>query len=205
MTKLTDSQLILLSRASQHRDGMLEDAGSMNPGAASKVAGALIRKKLMKETRAKTGMPVWRKDDDDRSWSLMITKAGLKAIGAEDDAPATRSSEPVAAKDDQNKISNRAKASFKQTPVKSQSIETLPPETLVFRPGSKQAKIVDLLQRAHGASIADMMEATGWLPHSTRAALTGLRKRGVDIERSSDPARGTIYTVGRSLETAEGA
>ena len=29
-----------------------------------------------------------------------------------------------------------------------------------------------------GATLADLIEATGWLPHTTRAALTGLRKKG---------------------------
>src|SRR3954453_24205373 len=38
------------------------------------------------------------------------------------------------------------------------------------RPGSKQALVVGLLVRQQGASLAEMMEATGWLPHSTRAA-----------------------------------
>ena len=40
---------------------------------------------------------------------------------------------------------------------------------------------------------------TGWLPHTTRAALTGLRKRGfvTAIDRS-DKERGSIYRVERS-------
>ena len=48
---------------------------------------------------------------------------------------------------------------------------------------TKQATIQDLLRRADGASIDDLTLATGWQAHSVRAALTGLRKRGHDIER----------------------
>ena len=42
--------------------------------------------------------------------------------------------------------------------------------------------ILSLLQRKGGASIADLVSATGWLPHTTRAALTGLRKSGYAID-----------------------
>ncbi len=49
---------------------------------------------------------------------------------------------------------------------------------------TKQAVILNLLRRAEGASIDDLTSAIGWQAHSVRAALTGLRKRGHDIERS---------------------
>jgi DNA-binding transcriptional regulator PaaX len=35
-----------------------------------------------------------------------------------------------------------------------------------------------MLQREHGASLDELVAAMGWLPHTTRAALTGLRKKG---------------------------
>ena len=48
---------------------------------------------------------------------------------------------------------------------------------------SKAAEVVTLLQRDEGATLADLIAVTGWLPHTTRAALTGLRKKGHAIER----------------------
>ncbi len=51
------------------------------------------------------------------------------------------------------------------------------------RSGTKQARLVDLLNGDHGASLTDLTAALGWLPHTVRAALTGLRKRGYEIER----------------------
>ncbi len=48
---------------------------------------------------------------------------------------------------------------------------------------TKQAAILNLLHRAKGASIDDLTSATGWQAHSVRAALTGLRKRGHEIQR----------------------
>jgi len=57
------------------------------------------------------------------------------------------------------------------------------PSTAV-RPGTKQAHLLALLTRPDGAPMSEMTKTTGWQPHSVRAALTGLRKRGHEIERS---------------------
>lgn len=46
------------------------------------------------------------------------------------------------------------------------------------RPESKIASVTGLLERDEGASLAELVTATGWLPHTTRAALTGLKKKG---------------------------
>jgi hypothetical protein len=55
-----------------------------------------------------------------------------------------------------------------------------------------------MLRRAKGASIQEIRSTTGWLPHTTRAALTGLRKRGLKVERAKE-ARGketvTVYRI----------
>lgn len=48
---------------------------------------------------------------------------------------------------------------------------------------SKAFSVQKLLARPKGASLAEMMTATGWLPHSARAFMTGLRKKGVQIDR----------------------
>lgn len=50
--------------------------------------------------------------------------------------------------------------------------------------GTKTTAVIALLERAEGATLAELIVATGWLPHTTRAALTGLRKKGHVIERS---------------------
>jgi len=59
---------------------------------------------------------------------------------------------------------------------------------------SKAAQVLDLLRRPEGATLAQMVEATGWLPHTTRAALTGLRKKGHAITK--DKVNGTTrYSI----------
>ena len=63
------------------------------------------------------------------------------------------------------------------------------------RPGSKQALVLELLQRDSGASLDDLTAATGWLPHTTRAVLTGLRKKGHRIERRKGQDSRSTYQI----------
>lgn len=67
---------------------------------------------------------------------------------------------------------------------------------LAPRKGTKLAQVIDLLEREEGATIAELTAATAWLPHTTRAALTGLRKRGyqMTIDRC-DKAPGSAYRI----------
>lgn len=53
---------------------------------------------------------------------------------------------------------------------------------------TKQQQLAALVIRDEGATLDQMIAATGWLPHTTRAALTGLKKKGYVI--SSDKANG---------------
>jgi hypothetical protein len=59
------------------------------------------------------------------------------------------------------------------------------PPPLKLLPHRQQDRaVVALLEREQGATLAEMVEATGWLPHTTRAALTGLRKKGRAIAKT---------------------
>lgn len=64
---------------------------------------------------------------------------------------------------------------------------------------SKSLTVLTLLAREHGASIAEIVSATGWLPHTARAALTGFRKKGHIIAR----VREADVTTYRLLEQAQ--
>lgn len=72
----------------------------------------------------------------------------------------------------------------------SKSKTALPRET-------KTATLHKLLSRKAGADLATLQSATGWQPHSVRAAMSGLRKAGYRIDRA-DPAKaggGTVYRI----------
>jgi hypothetical protein len=61
--------------------------------------------------------------------------------------------------------------------------------------GTKQSQIIALLSRSSGATLDDLIAATGWLPHTTRAALTGLRKKGYTLETSKTESGTTTYRI----------
>lgn len=63
------------------------------------------------------------------------------------------------------------------------------------KPQSKAALVEDLLQRGDGVSLDDLCQATGWLPHTCRAFLTGLRKKGRAVERIKREDGVTIYRM----------
>lgn len=51
------------------------------------------------------------------------------------------------------------------------------------KPIGKTDKVIGLLKRNGGATLADIVAATSWQPHTARAVLTGLRKKGHSITR----------------------
>ena len=59
---------------------------------------------------------------------------------------------------------------------------------------TKQALIIGLLQRQEGATLADLVAATGWLPHTTRAALTRLRQTGHVLHKTNGET-GAVYRI----------
>src|SRR5437879_6848152 len=89
---LSNTQQLILSSASQRIDHAAVLPVNLKGGAAKKVVDKLLNEKLLQELRAKDDMPVWRRGDDNRPYSLRITKAGLRAIEVEEvaDSPGNK-------------------------------------------------------------------------------------------------------------------
>jgi hypothetical protein len=81
--KLTDTQLVLLSAASQREDGTVEIGSKLKGAAAGKMIGKLLRQHLIEEIPAQGGLPVWRRDEEKGARALRITADGRAAIGAD--------------------------------------------------------------------------------------------------------------------------
>jgi hypothetical protein len=161
----------------------------LNRTAAVKVAAKLLDLHLVQEVPAKLGFPIWRMDEERRAFSLKILKAGRAIV-----QPPSGSAKVV---------ENTVVASASLSPTvraKEQPAQGTAVINPASQPGSKREVVLAMLQRQGGASIGDLMAVTGWLPHSTRAALSGLRKTGVAIERSQDPQDQTsIYRITQSI------
>src|SRR5271157_627861 len=86
MVRLTDTQLVILSAASQREDCGVEPLANVQGKAAGKVVAKLVRAGLLEEVRASGSLPVWRRDDESGAVALRITSAGLAVIDAADKA-----------------------------------------------------------------------------------------------------------------------
>jgi hypothetical protein len=177
--KLNDTQLIILSAASQREDGLAVLPESLKPNVAETAVTKLLGLGFLKEVRIKRDQPTWRTDEEDKPVGLKISKAGFAVIGVADEGPGE--DEPTHEPEGRRKPKKQARQEI-----------TAAREP---RPGSKQAQIISLMQRKNGATLDDMVEATDWLPHTTRAALTGLRKRGYAVEKGKSPKGNTVYRI----------
>lgn len=213
MTKLTDSQLVVLSNAAARDDQSAVLPPRMSKAAAFKVGTSLVARKLMREVRAKAGATVWREDGEGRGIALVITKAGLAAINAGDDleeakgqshprTPASSQGKPRQQKQDAR--SGERKARDKRSASRTSPVEAKrQKDTQVSGPGgSKRATIIRMLSAKDGASLNDLVAATGWLPHTTRAVLTGLRKKGFVLERVREEGVSAYRITGHPAEAA---
>ena len=189
MAKLTDAQLIILSNAAARDDGIAVVPLKMSKSAASKVGASLTARKLMRELRSKPGMPVWRENDEGRSISLMITRAGRDAIGLDEGKEAMQTPHS------ESKPAPRLPSHSKGDGPKSSASTPPALDVTLPRAGSKQALVTEMLSVHGGATLETLIKATGWLPHTTRAALTGLRKRGFSIERSREAGEASMYRI----------
>ncbi|WP_258045092.1 DUF3489 domain-containing protein [Sphingomonas citricola] len=154
--KLTDTQSLLLAHAAQC------DSGSLYPlpktltskAGAARSIVSLVKARLVEERETSVVAEVARQDGD-LGYGMFVTADGLAAIGVDDNA-----GEQVAGGSD------------------AEALPTPAPRTC------KIAGVLALLGRDEGATLTELITATGWLPHTTRAALTGLRKKGHVLARS---------------------
>jgi hypothetical protein len=195
--KLSDTQLVMLSAAAQRGDRSLRPPEKLKGGPAHKVATKLIAAGLVKEVKAKAGMPVWRRDEQSgQSYALKLTAAGAKAIAINPDNDAG----PVG-EEQRLGIEVARSPTFAEpgrTPAGALAAPTAQALAMPRAPRvrTKLAQAIEMLRATEGATIAELAETMGWLPHTTRAVLTGLRKRGYALRLDrSDAGRGSAYRI----------
>jgi Protein of unknown function (DUF3489) len=218
MTKLSDTQAVILSAASQRDDGAvlpLPETLKIKGGAVGKVLGSLKAKGLIDHQ----GIP--RGDDLP---PLRITPAGLQAIGVETegDAPEgampadrgatsaeagpTQASDAAASVTEADGAATRAKRRAKAKAAKAKSTKpkkAAPTDKPTPRTGTKQGQMIEMLKRPEGATVEQIAAATGWQHHTIRGAISGALKKklGLTVEATRTREVGPNKTGAKGSST----
>jgi hypothetical protein len=188
MTKLSDTQLVVLTAACSRNDRLLLPLpASLKGGAAKKVVHSLIAKGLVAEVEAGPGDPVWRTGDDERRTTLRATDAAFAALNLEADEAATGA----------DGGQETEAAGVDTTPADEAPVGPAAPVTPKLRAGTKQAHLIEMLQRPEGATIDEIVAAFGWQPHTVRGAIAGALKKklGLDVTSEKVENRGRVYRL----------
>jgi hypothetical protein len=174
MTKLTDTQTITLSAGAQRPDNIALPLPKGLHGAAAKMAVTkMIAHGWLQEVDANLRQCelLWRETGDGHGTTLVVTDAGLLAIGVK----------PV--------VVTTVMAILKQASVPPEAKQT------TQRAGTKQAMLIEMLQSPDGATIAEIVSATGWLAHTARGVISGVLKKklGLAITTTKVDVRGLVY------------
>jgi len=167
--QLSDTQAVILSAACARDDGLVFPVtAKIKGGAVGNCLKSLLKRGLIEELPASDPDTVWRHDEERGSITLRATPLAYSALGiTEEEIPDTGASGDN------------------------------PAPQKVQRRGSKQALLIEMLEAPEGATIQQVVDATGWQPHTVRGAIAGALKKklGLNVVSEKVEGRGRVYRI----------
>jgi hypothetical protein len=187
--QLSDTQLAILAHAAARENLHVLPVPvtiSARGGALNNVLESLLRRGLAEEIPAGRDDAVWRQDEDGGKLTLRISDAGLASLRI--DLPAETDEAPGLFCEQEG---------FEAEPETPEHDETEPATPNSNAPaaaqsGGKGLAILTLLRREQGATIEELMAATGWQAHSVRGFLSGNVKKKLGLTVLSEKAEDGI-------------
>ena len=180
--KLTETQTLVLANACKREDRRLHPLPESikNPLILQRVQAGLLSRGLI----------------EGEGKNATVTDAAFQALGIDLEAPASdnppASDEPPQASTEEN--ATMAKKTRKTKTAAGNVRAKRDPQP---RAESKQSKMIDMMKRTNGASLAELQEKFGWQAHTVRGAVAGALKKklGLKVEASKDEKRGLVYKI----------
>lgn len=166
--QLSDTQAVILSAACARDDGLIFPiTAKIKGGAVGNVCKSLLKRGLIEEIQAIDLNTVSRHDEEMGSITLRATPLAYSALG----------------------ITEAPEAAHTETTRTTQRIER--------SKGGKQAMLIEMLKRPEGATIQQVVDATGWLPHTVRGAIAGALKKKLGLNVVSEKVEGVgrVYRI----------
>lgn len=182
--ELSATQRLILTTACQRQDrSVFPITAKIKGGAVGNVAKSLLKRGLLEEVPATDEDNVWRFEEGVGPVTLRATRAAFEALGLEPgEANETR----------------HGGAQAEETGAATDAAAPKRKRRTGPRPDTKQAQLIAMLRRPKGATIAQVVEATGWQPHTVRGAIAGALKKklGLNVTSEKVEGRGRVYRIG---------
>ena len=197
-TKLTDAQRVILAAAAARESGLvLPHPASLgnNRGTLGVILKSLLTRGLVTERPILPDEELWRDTAELGRTTLVVSTEGLKAIGIDPIQHVIHETGSDLLVDETRETALTGRLGGSAEPV--EAVISTGAASGLPKEGTKLGALITALRRPDGATIPELMQATGWQAHSVRGAMSGNLKKKLNLKIVSEviEGRGRVYRI----------